>query len=99
MGNYYFSDWNEDLAFDFTGINLELVYQKLVKAFLRDEAKNKDDFNDIVSKDQKIRALETEIASLESRIQKERQFNRKVEIHRILLKKKALLADITGGSE
>jgi hypothetical protein len=99
VGNYYFSEWDEDLTFDFSGIDLELVYQKLVKAFLRDEAKDKDDFNGIVSKDQKIRALEIEIASLESRVQKERQFNQKVEIHKILLKKKALLADITGGSE
>jgi hypothetical protein len=99
VGSYYFSDWNADLVFDFTGIDLELVYQKLVKAFLRDEAKDKDDFSDIVSTDQKIRTLETEIVSLESRIQKERQFNRKVEIHRTWLKKKTLLADITGGSE
>lgn len=99
VGNYYFSDWNADLAFDFTGIDLKLVYQKLVKAFLRDEAKDKDDFNAIVSTDQKIKTLEIEIASLESRIQKERQFNRKVELHKILLTKKALLADITGGSE
>lgn len=99
IGNYYFSDWNTNLAFDFTGIDLELVYQKLVKAFLRDEAKDKDDFDDIVSTDQKIRTLETEIVSLESSIQKEKQFNRKVELHKILLKKKTLLTDITGGSE
>jgi hypothetical protein len=99
VGSYYFSDWNTNLAFDFTGIDLELVYQKLVKAFLRYEAKDKDDFNDIVITDQKIRTLETEIVSLESSIQKEKQFNRKVELHKILLKKKTLLTDITGGSE
>ena len=99
VGNYYFSDWNTNLAFDFTGIDLELVYQKLVKTFLRDEAKDKDDFDDIVSTDQKIRTLETEIASLESRIQKEVQFNRKVDFHRILLIKIALLAEITGGTK
>jgi len=99
VGSYYFSDWNTNLAFDFSGIDLELVYQKLVKAFLRYEAKDKDDFNDIVITDQKIRTLETEIVSLESSIQKEKQFNRKVELHKILLKKKTLLTDITGGSE
>lgn len=99
VDTYYFSDWNTDIAFDFTGINLEMVYQKLVKTFLRDEAKDKDDFDDIVSTDQKIRTLGTEIVSLESSIQKEKQFNRKVELHKILLKKKTLLTDITGGSE
>lgn len=99
VGTYYFSDWNTYIAFDFTGISLEMVYRKLVKAFLRDEVKDNDDFNGMISKDQKIRTLETEIASLESRVQKEKQFNRKVELHKILLKKKTLLTDITGGSE
>lgn len=97
VGNYYFSEWNEDLSFDFSGINLELVYHKLVKAFLRDEAKSENDFITSVSIDQKIKILETEIASLENKIQKERQFNRKVEAHRMLLEKKKLYTDITGG--
>lgn len=97
--HYYFSDWNENLIFDFTGTNLELVYQKLVKAFLREEVKNRDNFHAIVDIDQKIRTLEIEITALERKIQKERQFNRKVEIHKILLDKKTLLTDMTGGTK
>ena len=33
--NYYFSEWDEPICFDFTGINLEKVYQKQVKALLK----------------------------------------------------------------
>ena len=32
--NYYFSEWNEEVHFDFSGIDLEKVYQKLIKAFI-----------------------------------------------------------------
>ncbi len=92
--NYYFSDWNADIAFDFTGIDLEKVYQKLVKAFVRDEAQNKGSFSEIINVDKKIKTLEAEIAALESKISKEKQFNRKVEINKVLLEKKAMLKRI-----
>jgi uncharacterized protein YydD (DUF2326 family) len=97
--NYYFSDWNADIAFDFSGIDLEKVYQKLVKAFIRDEARNKGSFSEIIDVDNKIKALKAEIASLESKISKEKQFNRKVDINKVLLEKKAMLAKIKRGSK
>ena len=92
--NYYFSDWNEDKSFDFTGIDLEKVYQKLVKAFIRTEVQNKGSFNDIIDTDNKIKALESEIDALGSRISKEKQFNRKVELNKILLERKNYLKKI-----
>jgi len=91
--NYYFCDWNEDITFDFTGIDLEKIYQKLVKAFIRDEAQSKSSFSEIIDVDNKIKTLEAEIASLEKRINKEKQFNRKVEINKALLEKKELLKE------
>jgi len=92
--NYYFSDWNEDKSFDFTGINLEKVYQKLVRAFIRTEAQTKSRFNEIIDTDNKIKALENEIVALEGRILKEKQFNRKVEINKVLLGRKKYLKKI-----
>ena len=95
--NYYFSDWNIKLDFDFTGIDLEKVYQKLVKAFIRGEAQNQDSFSEIIDVDNKIKALESEISALENKISKEKQFNRKVETNKLLLEKKAMLAEINRG--
>lgn len=89
--NYYFCEWNADIAFDFTGIDLEKVYQKLVKAFIRDEAQRNGSFSEIIDVDNKIKKLEADIAALESKIRKEQQFNRKVDINKVLLEKKAML--------
>ncbi len=86
--NYYFSEWNDDIHFDFTGIDLEKVYQKLIKAFLADELQKKENFNEIIEHDTKIKTLEKEVATLENRIRKQKQFNRKVETNKELLKKK-----------
>jgi uncharacterized protein YlxW (UPF0749 family) len=95
--NYYFCDWNADIRFEFTGIDLEKVYQKLVKAFIRNKARHKGSFSEIINLDKKIKTLETEIAALESKISKEKQFNRKVEINKVLLEKKAELERIVNG--
>lgn len=89
--NYYFCDWNEDITFDFTGIDLEKVYQKLVKAFIQDKVQNRGSFSEIIGNDKIIRALEAEIMALERKISKEKQFNRKVEINKVLLEKKTQL--------
>lgn len=88
---YYFSEWDEPVSFDFTGIDLEKVYQKLVKAFIGNHAKNGVSFSEIIAVDAKILLLEKEIAGLEKKIAKEKQFNRKVEIHKVLLEKREQL--------
>jgi hypothetical protein len=92
--NYYFSNWNEDKSFDFTGIDLEKVYQKVVKVFITSEAKAKTSFNEIIDTDNKIRAIENEIEIMENKISKEKQFNRKVELNKILIEKKSRLKNI-----
>lgn len=89
--NYYFSEWNEDIHFEFTGINLESVYQKLIKAFLPEEFQRQENFSDAVSLDIKIKELEKEITLLENRIKKEKQFNRKVDLNKVLLNKRKSL--------
>ncbi len=65
--NYYFCDWNEDISFNFTGIDLEKVYQKLVKAFIRDEARSKVSFSEVIDVDNKIKTPEAEIALWKAR--------------------------------
>ena len=96
VDNYFFCDWNAYIVFDFTGIDLEKVYQKLVKAFIRGEAYSKGSFSNIIDVDNKIKALKAEIGTLEYKISKYKQFNRKVEINKVLLEKKAMLNEIRG---
>jgi hypothetical protein len=92
--NYYFSQWNEEITFDFTGINLEKVYQKIVKSFIDHKTSDESTFKNIVDTDRKIKALENEILLLESKIKKEKHLNRKVEINKVLLEKKDQLKEI-----
>ncbi len=95
--NYYFSEWNEPLSFDFTGIDLEKVYQKLIRAFIRNEAFRQYNFEDVIDLDSRIKELEKEIATLQKKIRKQKQFNRKVELNKILLEKKQQLYTIQKG--
>jgi len=95
--NYYFSEWNQDIHFDFTGIDLEKVYQKLIKAFITNETINKGDFEKIIDTDNKIKQLEKDIETLENKIRKERQFNRKVDLNKTLLEKQKYLQTIKEG--
>jgi hypothetical protein len=76
---------------DFTGINLEKVYQKIIKVFITSEARAKSSFHEIVDTDNKIKSLESEVGVLEYKRLKEKQFNRKVELNKIFLEKKAEL--------
>lgn len=92
--NYYFSQWNEDLNFDFTDIDLEKVYQKVIKAFINNEAKNRSDFAAIIDADDKIKHLGKEIKTLGKKIKKEKQFNRKVELNKSLLERQKQLQSI-----
>ena len=82
--NYYFSQWNENIEFDFVGIDLEKVYQKLIKAFIKKGSKTKDKFEDIIRTDSEIKQLEKDIFSLENKIRNEKQFNRKIELRQII---------------
>ena len=83
--NYYLSDWNQTMNFDFTGINLEKVYEKLIKAFIQIKDIDKLEFSEIIQLDKTIKQLEKEISTLESKIKNEKQFNRKVELNKSLL--------------
>lgn len=85
--NYYFTEWNQEIHFNFTGIDLEKVYQKLIKAFITNEAKSQNSFTDIIDVDNKIKSLEIDISALETKIRKEKQFNRKVELNKTLIVK------------
>jgi len=88
------SAWDEPVLFDFTGIDLEKVYQKLVKAFIDVGSETKKDFNELVASDASKKQLQAEIAALDNKIKREKQFNRKVDLNKLLLNKKQKLKKI-----
>ena len=84
--DWYFTEWNESITFDFSGLTLETVYQNLVRAFLHEEAKTNDDFTSQVETDREMKKLDNEIERLEKKIKKEKQFSRKVDMNQRRLK-------------
>lgn len=92
--NYYFSEWDEPIQFDFAGIDLEKVYQKLVKAFIGSESAANRNFAELVANDAARKQLESEIIALDRKMRREKHFNRKVDLNKILLAKKQQLEKI-----
>lgn len=90
---YYFTEWNEEKDFTFSGLTLEKVYQGLITAFIDSGQENKD-FAAIVATDKQVDILEKEIAALKNKIKNEKQFNKKVELNKVLLEKKKSLESI-----
>ncbi len=91
---YYFSEWNEPVDFDFSGHNMEKVYENIIKHFIKKTSTGNKDFQQIVATDKEIKQLEKEINTLKKKIKKEKQFNKKVEFNKQLLEKKERLKQI-----
>jgi hypothetical protein len=83
MQRYYFSDWDEEKIFNFSGTTIERVYQNIVTSFI-DIGQKSEDFVTIVKQDKEKERLEREIQTLKSKIKKEVHFNKKVELNTVL---------------
>ena len=85
--NIYFSEWNNNIKFNFVDFNLEKVYENIVKAITNIED-NIENIQGKLDKQQELIKIQNEINKLENQIKKEQQFNRKVEINKRILKLK-----------
>lgn len=86
--NYYFSDWDRAISFNFSAITLEKVYQGIIKQFIDDTGESDADFDTLIETDKARKLLEREISILKNKITNEKQFNRKVELNKTLQDKK-----------
>ena len=80
VDNVYYSDWNDNIKFEFNAINLEVLYENIVKSIIK-ENNNLKDFNKIIENENRKIELNRQINILKNKIQKEKQFNRKVELN------------------
>ena len=92
--NIYFSEWNENIKFNFVEFDLEKVYENIVKAITNIE-NNIKNIQEELDKQQEIIRIQNEINKLENQIKKEQQFNRKVEINRRILELKQKLEGLS----
>lgn len=79
----YTTEWNKNIKLDFNVINLELLYENIVKIII-DEKDNNRNFEEIIEEKNIISDLEKRISNLKLKIKNEKQFNRKVELNKEL---------------
>ena len=74
------TEWNDEIIFDFNAINLEIVYENIVKSIIK-ENNNSKKFESIIEERNNKIELEKRINQLKQKIKSEKQFNRKTELN------------------
>ena len=82
-GIFYNTGWLplKELQFRFEGLNLDAVYESLVRQIAEGRLGSDGDINEAVDRDKRRQELERDIAALERKLLRERQFNRQVELN------------------
>lgn len=96
VSSYFLSDWMNDDGPTVelpVVLNMEMLYKALLTALSPVSLRNGEELDDLVSRVDLLRIKVREAQMLETRIKKERQFNRRVELNRGL---NALKAEIDG---
>lgn len=85
VNRYYHTDWvkAEELCFTLSGLNMDAVYEELVRQVAGGilTRKSSESLKDSVDRDERRRYLEKQISLLENRLRKEKQLNRQFEIN------------------
>jgi len=94
-GVFYNTDWLplDTLALRFEGLNLDAVYESLARQIAGGRLDTAGDIASSVERDRQRQKLEREIAALEKKILREKQFNKQVELNSKL---KRLLEELEG---
>ncbi len=75
----YNTNWNEDIDFQFNGLNLENVWNNIIKEVIK-EADNNSSIDEILDNKNKIDELKNKINKLKIQADREKQFNRQIEL-------------------
>ena len=85
VNRYYHTDWmaEEELQLHIDGLNMDTVYESLVRQIAGDklQAESGESLKESVERDEKKKQLEKQIAALESKMRKEKQLNRRMEMN------------------
>lgn len=82
-GTFYNTDWQplEDLKIKFEGLNLDAAYENLVRQIAGRRLGADGDIEEAVGRDKQRQKLERDIAALEKKLLREKQFNKQVELN------------------
>ena len=82
-GTFYNTDWQPlgGFALKFEGLNLDAVYENLARQISGGRLGTDGDIEEAVDRDKKRQKLERDIAALEKKLLREKQFNKQVELN------------------
>jgi hypothetical protein len=80
VDDIYTTEWNDNIIFDFNAINLEIVYENIVKAIIKEQESSKK-FDEIIDNKNALSNLDKRINQLRQKVKNEKQFNKKTELN------------------
>ncbi len=83
----YFTNWNEKMDFNFNGIDLNAVYENIIRS-VTNISEQSNNIDEELEKDKKLKEVQKEIERLENKMKSEKQFNKKVELNKNILELK-----------
>lgn len=83
----YFTNWNEKINFNFNGIDLNVVYENIIRS-VTNISEQSNNIDEELEKGKKFKEIQKEIERLENKMKSEKQFNKKVELNKNILKLK-----------
>lgn len=105
VGTYYHTDWmtESELPLKVDGLNVDKVYENFVRQIagdaLRSEESRNKSLKESVERDNRRRELEKQIAALQTKVRKEKQLNKQVQLNAEIKKLKKELEELRRMSE
>ena len=104
VGTYYHTDWlpEDELPLKVEGLSVDKVYENFVRQIagdaLRSETGKTESLKESVERDNRRQELEKQIAALQTKVRKEKQLNKQVQLNAELKKLKKELEVLGNGS-
>lgn len=98
VGAYYHTDWlpEGELPLKVEGLSVDKVYENFVRQIAGDalQTDSEESLKESVEKDERRRQLQKQIASLQTKVWKEKQLNKQVQLNGELKKLRKVLEDL-----
>lgn len=91
--DFYFTNWNEKIDFNFNGIDLNAVYENIIRS-VTNISEQSNNIDEELEKGKKLKKIQKEIERLENKMKAEKQFNKKVELNKQIIEMRQLLKEL-----
>lgn len=104
VNGYYHTEWlvEDEIPLKLEGLSVDAVYENFVRQIagdaLRSETGKTESLRESVERDNRRQELEKQIAALQTKVRKERQLNKQVQLNTELKKLKKELEVLSSGS-